>query len=102
MTTTKKHFEHLWEESENFYNSEIQSASPLAILDEINLKINLYKTICLQENLAQDQRDKLKNNIFGEILMTLTQLSLKDNINAYAALKAALGYKKIQEYNLKY
>lgn len=97
-----KHFENLWEESEKYYKESSNGTEVNSILNELILKINLYKTIDENESFPKDQKEKIKLHTFGEILMTLTQLSLKDNINSYAALHAALQYKKIEHFGSKY
>lgn len=96
-----KHFETLWEDSEK-YHKESSGSSVSAILAELILKINLYQSIDENDKFPEDQKKKVKLHTFGEILMTLTQLSLKDNINSYAALAAALQYKKIEDLSNKY
>lgn len=97
-----KHFETLWEDSEKYYKESSDNTPVDAILTELILKINLYKSIDENDKFPEDQKKKVKLHTFGEILMTLTQLSLKDNINSYAALAAALQYKKIEDFGKKY
>ena len=97
-----KHFENLWEDAEKYYKESSGDAPIDSILNELILKINLYKSIDENEAFPADQKTKIKLHTFGEILMTLTQLSLKDNVNSYAALQAALQYKKIEHFGKKY
>lgn len=97
-----KHFENLWEDAEKYYKESSSSTTIDSVLNELILKINLYKSIDENEAFPTDQKEKIKLHTFGEILMTLTQLSLKDNINSYAALQAALHYKKIEHFGKKY
>lgn len=97
-----KHFEHLWEDAENYYKDTSNATGVSSILEELVLKINLYKTIDESDKFPKDQKDKIKMHTFGEIVMTLAQLSLKDNINSYAALRTALQYKKIEDLEKKY
>lgn len=86
------HFEDLWEKSENFQkemvitnNSTIQN-----IIEELILKINLYRIIDSKKEILEEERQTIKSRILGEILLTITALSLKDNINVYESLNSAL------------
>ncbi len=97
-----KHFENLWEAAEKYYEESSSSTAASSILDELVLKISLYKSISENASFPEDQKNKIKLHTFGEIIMTLTQLSLKDNINSYAALQTALHYKKIEDFGKKY
>ena len=82
------HFEELWEEAENFHkdqNPEVGSS-----LDEIILKINLYKVIDLQKGFSVSEKQNMKLRTMGEILLSLTAISLKDEINVFEALGFSL------------
>ena len=98
---TVKHFENLWEDAENFHK-ENGGSNFASILDELSLKINLYKGISLKEDLLDEDRKKLKSLTYGEILLTLTQLSLIDDINTFEALSLALKYRAIEHLEVKY
>lgn len=68
-----KHFEDLWNECEKFcIENDVR---------ELNIDLNY-----VQENLAE--------NRIGQILLLLTKLSAKHNINVYAALQEALQEEK--------
>lgn len=97
-----KHFESIWEDSENYYKESSSNSNVDSIITELLLKVNLYNSIDQNDKFPEDQKKKIKLHTFGEMLMTLTQLSLKDNINSYAALVAALQYKKIEDFGKKY
>lgn len=96
-----KHFEELWEESEKCYKETVGNTTSDSILDELRYKIDFYKSVA-QGNITDEEKQKIKSHLFGEILMTLTQLSLKDNINSYKALQAAIYYKNIDNLDKKY
>lgn len=96
-----KHFENLWEDAEKCYLETNNSTSPDSILDELSYKITFYKSVH-QGNITEEEKQKIKSHLFGEILMTLTQLSLKDNINSYKALQSAIYYKNIDNLDKKY
>lgn len=101
MSTNNKplHFEELWEKCEEFHKKE-GDISPS--FDELLLKINLYKVIDLKSEIPEEERQKIKSRTFGEILLNLTELSLKDNINVFEALSVALQYRTIENYSQKY
>ncbi len=97
-----KHFENLWEEAEKYHQEIINDTNHSSIFEEFILKLNLLKLVVENTLLPDDQKKKATQYAFGEILLTLTQLSLKDNINAYAALNSALHYKTIEQLGKKY
>jgi hypothetical protein len=82
------HFEDLWEKCESI-NTDISSDSISSILDELLLKINLYRTIDEQNKFDLNELKIIKSRTLGEILLTLTKLSLKDDINVFSALEVA-------------
>ena len=85
-----KHFETLWETCESFHKG---SDTSIAIsIDELMLKLNLYKAIDQKVEIPEKEREKIKSRTMGEILFTLTKLSLQDNINVFEAMKTALQY----------
>jgi len=98
---TTKHFEHLWEEAENCHSLYISKSDINSIINEIELKLNLYKSIDNSAIPAED-KEKTKSHLFGEILLSITQLTLKDNINSYKALKEAIFHKNIDIFSKKY
>lgn len=85
---TTVHFEDLWEKCENI-NTDISSDSISSILDELLLKINLYRIIDEQNKIDLNELKIIKSRTFGEILLTLTKLSLKDDINVFSELEVA-------------
>lgn len=95
------HFEELWEKCENFHKQSDSSTSNL-ILDELMLKINLYQAISSRSDLPEEEGQKAKSRTLGEILLTLTHLSLHDNINVFDALNTALHYRSVDVYDKKY
>jgi hypothetical protein len=83
------HFEHLWDKCEKNHDN-ISSDEINSIISELELKINLYKSLNNNENFSEEDLKKIKSRMFGEILFTLTKISLKENINVYVSLKDAL------------
>jgi hypothetical protein len=92
------HFEVLWEQAENFQKDGSANASVQQIIDELGMKINLYKAIDSKTEIPEEDRQKVKSRTLGEILLTLTALSLKDNINVYESLNIALQYRSLDHY----
>lgn len=95
------HFEDLWNKSEEFHAKSNLDKSSISIIDEIFLKIKLYKSFEEKTDLPIEEKKKIKERIFGEILLTLTNLSLKDDINTFLALNSALQYRMTEFYSQK-
>jgi len=87
------HFEELWEKCENLHKDGIDKQTILTIMDELAMKINLYKIVDSKQEVSIEDRKKIKSRTMGEILLTLTNLSLLDNINVYNALNIAHQYR---------
>jgi len=94
------HFENLWNKCEELHQENIQNENVSTILEELLLKINLYKALDQKAEIAD--HETIKSRTMGEILLTLTKLSLKNNINVYEALNTALQYRSIEFYSKKY
>lgn len=95
------HFEELWERCENFHKDSALGSPVQNIIEEMMIKINLYKAIDAKTEIPEDERQKLKSRTLGEILLTFTNLSLKDNINVYEALSIALQYRSLDHHSRK-
>lgn len=91
------HFEQLWEKCEKLYEQDDSSVEN--ILDELSMKINLYKLIGSKEGVPADELQKVKSRALGEILLTLTHLSWKENINVFEVLSIAQQYRSLENYN---
>jgi hypothetical protein len=82
-------FDQLWEQAENQQARITAGQTNEQIIEELRLKINLYQTLSSSSIPAEEQQD-IKTRTMGEVLLTLTKLSLKDNINVYQALQVAM------------
>lgn len=71
-----KHFEDLWTESESMENDSDEES----IILELSNKIELLKI----------NNEILNEEVFGEVLYTLTKLSKIKNVNVYKALRKAI------------
>jgi hypothetical protein len=92
------HFEKLWEQAEEFQKDGSANAGVQQIIEELMMKISLYKVIDAKTEIPEEDRQKVKSRTLGEILLTLTALSLKDNINVYESLNMALQYRSLDFY----
>ena len=95
------HFEELWEKCEQLQKEVSKESTTPSIIDELMMKINLYKVIGEKTELPIADQQKIKSRTMGEILLTLTNLSLKDNINVFEALNVALQYRTLEIYTAK-
>ena|ERR1700690_2514804 len=96
------HFENLWEKCEQIHQEAIKEGTSADLIDELMLKLNVYKVIDLKIEIPNEDREKIKFRTLGEILLTITQLSLKDNINVFDALHTAYKFRSIEHYATKY
>jgi hypothetical protein len=96
------HFETLWEQCEKFHQESIKDSEVTIMIDEIMMKLKLYQLIDSQKEVPDEERQNIKSRTMGEILWTLTRLSLKDNINVFDALNTAYKFHNIGFYNQKY
>ena len=96
------HFEELWEKCENFHEETSKEESSIDIVNELAMKIGLYSAIIQKSEIASEDMEKAKSRLMGESLLSLTGLSLKDNINVFDALGTALTQRNITHYSKKY
>lgn len=96
------HFEELWEKCEQFHKQNSSEDDVVDILNEIVLKVNLLTAIEQKTDLPKDESEKAKSRLLGEILLSLTNLSLKYNTNVFESLKTALIHNSIGYYSDKY
>ncbi len=96
------HFEELWEKCEQFHQDNEKDEKVSPSIDELMMKLNIYKAIELKNEIPEEEKKKIKSRTLGEILLTLTNISLKDNINVFEALNLALQYRSVEFYSQKY
>lgn len=95
-----KTFDELWEACESLHKEAGTAIS--SSLFELDLKFNLYKAINHKGDIPKEEIEKIKSRILGEILLTITNISLIDNINVFEALNQALQFRSIEYYSEKY
>jgi hypothetical protein len=83
------HFEELWEKCEQIHQASKSEDTMAAMMDELAMKINLYKIIESKTEVPAADLAKAKSHTMGEILFTLTKLSLKENLNVFESLGLA-------------
>jgi hypothetical protein len=88
------HFEELWEQCEQAHKNALANDAQSSIIDELIMKINLYKAIDSKTEIPEEERKKIKSLAMGEILLSLTHLSFRDNINVFKSLTVALQFHK--------
>lgn len=96
------HFEDLWEKCEQLHQNSVEQDEVQAIVNELIMKLTLYQALDQKKEIPQEEIEKVKSRTYGEILLTLTNLSLKDGINVFDALATAYKYRAIQHYSEKY
>lgn len=97
------HFEELWEKCEQFHQENSAQDSISSIIEELSIKINLYKALDSKiDSLPAEESQKIKSRTLGEIVLTLTNLSLRENINVYDSLRESLQHRMVQVYSQKH
>jgi len=96
------HYEELWEKCEEYHKESSIDDDAESIVKEITMKLGLYDAVNKQISSSIEDKEKAKSRLLGEILFSLTALSLKDNINVYEALQIALMHHNIDLYSDKY
>lgn len=100
-----KTFNELWEEAEKLLEAETQISSVDDLLKEAVGKfsaLDMLNTLSSKESMPIEDVLRLKTNAMGKLLLVLTQISAKDNLNVYAALRGAIDDKKISLFEEKY
>lgn len=77
----------LYETSEQLYKDDTSDVG--SIIMELMAKLTFYRTLDAAD-LNPEDKLKGKQQLMGNILMTLSHLTLRDNINIYAVHQEAL------------
>lgn len=100
---TDLHFEELWERCENLQREAADHTDVKGIIDDLMMKLTLYKAFETKSaELPKEEFQKGKSRMLGEILLVITCLSFKDNVNVFEALNTALYYRSIQHLDKKH
>jgi hypothetical protein len=95
------HYEELWELCEKLHQEASQDKAS-NLIDELSLKLVVYKAIDEKTDIPAEERQKAKSRTLGEILLTLTNISLVDNIDVFRSLTEAYKYRSIEHFSKKY
>jgi len=96
------HYEELWEKCEGLQKEAGQHIAVQQMMDELLIKINLYKAVDSKVDIIPiEEANKIKSRLLGEILLVITGLSVKDNINVYEALYSAFQYRYLENLTIK-
>ena len=95
-------FSELWEKCENFHKEYSADDSVSNIIASLNMKLGLYAAIANKSDIVTEDMEKAKSRLMGEILLSLTALSLKDNINVFESLNTAQLHHSIGVYSIKH
>jgi hypothetical protein len=98
---TYQTFNELWEAAENAQVSQTIKLTIPDLTSHITNQLTAYQAIDASE-APEPAKTRLKEACMGEILLTMTQLSYKDNINTFVALQTALEKVKILSLADKY
>lgn len=95
------HFEELWEKCENLQKESCMDVPASNIVEEIIIKLNLYKVLDAKAEIPAGELAKIRSRVLGEVLLTMTSLSIKDNVDVYEALSSALQYRSVEQLQKK-
>lgn len=98
------HFEDLWEEAEQLLQTETSVSSWQELTKEALGKLNVLGQMTDETFVGPSDEEKrqLRANVLGKLLLVMTQLSAKDGINVFAALKSAIENRKISIFEDRY
>ena len=89
-----EHYEILWNLCEELHQQLSSDDPSSSIIQELILKVNLYQTILQKTDIPEKERQEVKTRTFGEILLTLTNLSRREDVNVFEALGLAYQARK--------
>lgn len=99
------HFEDLWTQAELLLADDTKISHWEDLVKSTSMKLTLLehiKSLQQQDNLSEDDVNKLVSNTMGELLLTITQLSWAANVDVYAALQAAVDREKVYIFEKRY
>jgi hypothetical protein len=102
MNAPLKTFDQVWEEGEALFKDQVAEDDLDSTLKELELKIGLYRLLAEKKEFPVEEMKAAKMKTMGEILLSMTHLSLLENINVYAALKETVLYRGIDHFAEKH
>lgn len=88
------HFEELYEQSEKLATKIHQTETTTELIASIMSVLNDYKDLATSK-LPDEVKASLRNRYMGEIMFLFTAISMKDNVNVYAALQEEMRLNEI-------
>lgn len=92
-----QHFEQIWEKAEALMSSDAGHRPVSSIISELTAKLSLYQALDANDKIPVTEKSGLKSHLFGKLLLSIAQLSLKDNINVFTALNAVLEEERVSQ-----
>lgn len=80
-----KHFETVWHEAELLTAKKFKDTSATIIIEKIKTLLGSYNELNTFAE-STDIRNTLKKKYMGEIIFLLSALSMRDDVNVWAAL----------------
>jgi len=99
---TLKSFDQVWEEGEALFKDQVSPDDLEPALKELELKIGIFRLLSEKKEIPPEEMKAMKMKTMGEILLSMTHISLLENINVYAALKETVLYRSIDHYAEKH
>ena len=99
---SEEHFETIWNKSEELIASEVSKQPTAPIIEELIAKLALYKALDLNDKIPEEEKQKLKTHLFGKLLIALSKLSFKENVNVYTAMKQAMEELRLSQLELAF
>jgi hypothetical protein len=97
-----QHYETLWESAEQELATQTAKLSTQELINQLILQLTAYQKLDQAEETPADLKTGLKTQWFGEVLLSLTQLSYLEQVNTFTALETALERAKILSLAQKY
>lgn len=98
-----KTFDNIWEDAEKLLEQETSHSSTSQLIKECIAKLSMLDSLSSLENtMPTEDLLRLKSHAMGKVLLVLTQISMKDNINVYTALRDVIENRKISLLEEKY
>lgn len=90
-----KHFEDLWNESEDISLKVHKEDSSQYLLEMMKVLIDNYRDLLTNEAIPKEVITTLKKRYMGEIVFLITAISARDDINVYASLMEEIKLNKL-------
>jgi len=99
------HFEDLWNEAEQLLaeNTKVSRLEELGREGEVKMRLlGFVRQLQYEDHRSDEEVKSLMTRTMGKLLLTLTQISMKENIDVFAALKDAVEAEKVYIFEKRY